>query len=67
MPGKIVIHEDITVTGEHTGRADLRLTLQADDRFQVYLDRTNDSDGLPKSYGFAEYDGVRREINDMLD
>ena len=36
----------------------LSLVLQSDDHFQIYPD-------LEKSHGFAEYDGVRREVKDI--
>ena len=65
QPGETLIDADITVTGEHTGRMRLELAMQADARFQIHLDRTPDRDGLPRSRGFAEYDGIRRDVADM--
>ena len=34
------------------------LTLQSDERFQIYPDPD-------QSYGFAEFDGIRREVGDI--
>lgn len=67
MPGETVIHSDICVTGEHSGRMKLRIVLQADARFQIHPDRSPDEDGQPKCTGFAEYDGLRRNVEDMWD
>ena len=67
MPGETVIESDIQVTGEHTGRMELRIVLQADEHFQIHPDRGADADGNPRSFGFAEYDGIRRNVADMAD
>ncbi len=67
MSGETVIQSDLTVTGEHKGRMELRLVLQGDERFQIHLDRGLHEDGEPKCFGFAEYDGVRRDVADMVD
>lgn len=67
MPGETVIGSDLRVTGEHTGRMKLHMVLQSDERFQVHPDRSLDEDGEPKCTGFAEYDGVRRNVADMAD
>lgn len=67
MPGETVIESDIHVTGEHTGRMELRIVLQADEHFQIHPDRGADADGNPRSFGFAEYDGIRRNVADMAD
>lgn len=67
MPGETVIHSDINVTGEHTGQMKLRIVLQADERFQIHPDRSVGADGYPKCTGFAEYDGVRRNVEEMAD
>lgn len=67
MPGETVIESDIYVTGGHTGRMKLRIALQSDEQFQVYLDRSLDGNGEPRSTGFAEYDGIRRNVADMAD
>ena len=45
----------------------LRIVLQADERFQIHPDRSLDEDGYPKCAGYAEYDGVRRNVEDMAD
>ncbi len=65
QPGETLILADITVTGGHTGRMQLQLVMQADSRFQIHLDRSLDQNGLPKSRGFAEYDGLRRDVADI--
>ncbi|MBQ6550483.1 MAG: hypothetical protein IJL78_03655 [Lachnospiraceae bacterium] len=65
QPGETFIDADVTVTGEHEGRMRLTLALQADARFQIHLDRTPDENGLPKSRGFSEYDGIRRTVEEM--
>ncbi len=67
MPGETVIESDISVTGEHKGRMKLRIALQSDEQFQVCLDRSPDENGEPRSAGFAEYDGIRRNVADMAD
>lgn len=67
MPGETVIESDIRVTGEHTGRMELRIVLRPDERFQIHPDRGLGEDGKPKSFGFAEYDGIRRNVADMAD
>lgn len=67
MPGETVIQSDISVTGEHKGQMKLRIVLQANERFQIHPDRSLDEDGYPKCTGFAEYDGVRRNVEDMAD
>lgn len=67
MPGETVIESDIRVTGEHTGRMELRIALQADERFQIHPDRSLDESGKPKCFGFAEFDGIRRNVSDMVD
>lgn len=67
MPGETVIESDIRVTGKHTGRMNLRIALQSDEQFQVCLDRSLDEKGEPRSAGFAEYDGIRRNVADMAD
>lgn len=67
MPGETVIQSDISVTGEHKGQMKLRIVLQADGRFQIHPDRSPAKDGYPKCTGFAEYDGVRRNVEDMAD
>ena len=67
MPGETVIHSDINVTGEHTGQMKLRIVLQSDERFQIHPDRSVGADGYPKCTGFAEYDGVRRNVEEMAD
>ena len=53
-----VSRSDLQVTGAHTGQMKLCLTLQSDERFQIYPDPD-------QSYGFAEFDGVRREVGDI--
>lgn len=67
MPGETVIHSDISVTGEHKGQMKLRIVLQADAQFQIHPDRSLGEDGQPKCTGFAEYDGLRRNVEDMWD
>ena len=67
MPGETVIRSDINVTGGHKGQMKLRIVLQADDRFQIHPDRSLAEDGYPRCTGFAEYDGVRRNVEDMSD
>lgn len=67
MPGETVIRSDINVTGEHQGQMKLRIALKADERFQIHPDRSLDEDGKPRCTGFAEYDGVRRDVEEMGD
>lgn len=67
MPGETVIESDILVTGEHTGSMKLRIGLRADERFQVYPDRSLNDQGEPGCTGFAEYDGIRRDVADIAD
>lgn len=64
-PGKTVITGDISVTGAHTGRMDLTLCLQADERFQIHPVMAPGEDGLPQCRGYAEYDGLRRNVSDI--
>ncbi len=45
----------------------LRIVLKADERFQIHPDRSLDEDGKPECTGFAEYDGVRRNVEEMGD
>lgn len=62
LPGETRIRGALRVHGEHNGQMELRLTLKSDQNFQVYPDFTPDENGLPESRGFAEYDGLRREL-----
>lgn len=62
-----MIESDIRVTGEHTGRMNLCIALQSHEQFQVCLDRSLDGNGEPRSTGFAEYDGIRRNVADMAE
>ena len=62
-----MIESDIHVTGGHKGRMKLRITLQPDEQFQLFPDRSPDENGEPKCTGFAEYDGIRRNVADMSD
>ena len=64
-PGVTAIRGDITVYGAHQGRMDLRLTLRADERFQIHPDFSLGEDGRPLCDGYAEYDGIRREEKDL--
>ena len=57
-PGETTIRSDLQVSGAHKGKMNLSLVLQSDERFQIYPD-------LNQSYGFAEYDGLRREVKDI--
>lgn len=67
MPEETVIWSDIQVTGEHTGQMKLRITFLPDQRFQVHLAKGKGEDGYPKCAGFAEYDGIRRDVENMAD
>ncbi len=67
MPEETVIWSDIRVTGEHTGQMKLRITFLPDRRFQVHLAKGMGEDGYPKCAGFAEYDGIRRDVGNMAD
>jgi len=67
MQGETVIQSDISVTGEHTGSMNLRIVFQSDEQFQIRPDRRLDENGEPKCTGFAEYDGIRRNVADMAD
>lgn len=67
MPEETVIQSDIQVTGEHTGQMKLCLSFLPDRSFQVHLNRGLDGNGRPKCTGFAEYDGIRRVVEDMAD
>ena len=64
-PGVTQIVGDVTVSGSHQGRMDLRLTLRADERFQIHPDFSPAEDGQPQCAGYAEYDGIRRDVKDM--
>ena len=64
-PGVTEIVGDITVHGAHQGRMDLRLTLRADERFQIHPDFSPAEDGRPMCDGYAEYDGIRRDVKDL--
>lgn len=64
-PGKTTIESDLTVTGAHQGQMKLRLEMYSDERFQIYPDFSADENGQPKSFGFAEYDGLRREVSEL--
>ncbi len=65
MPGETTIESDLQVHGEHNGQMKLRLTLRSDAQFQIYLNMDPAEDGQPKCMGFAEYDGLRRDVADM--
>lgn len=67
VPEETVIWSNLQVTGEHTGQMKLRITFLPDSRFQVHLAKDMDEDGEPKCYGYAEYDGLRRNVEDMAD
>ena len=62
-----MIESDICVTGEHTGRMSLRIALQSDEQLQTFLERRRAGNGEPRSTGFAEYDGNRRNVADMAE
>lgn len=64
-PGVTQIRGDITVQGMHQGRMDLRLTLRADEHFQIHPDFSVAEDGRPLCDGYSEYDGIRREVKDL--
>lgn len=59
-PGETVIESHIDVTGMHNGKSRFTLVFEADNRLQVTVNRD-------KSEGYAEYDGVRRIIEEMAD
>ena len=65
MPGETTIESDLNVHGEHNGQMKLRLVLRADAQFQIYLNMDPAEDGQPKCRGFAEYDGLRRDVADL--
>lgn len=65
MPGETMIGSELRVHGAHNGQMKLRLCLRSDAGFQIYLDRGPAEDGLPKCMGFAEYDGIRRDVADI--
>ena len=65
QPGETTIVSRVDVTGAHTGHTHLRLVMKADARFQIFPDFSEDEYGQPKSRGFAEYDGVTRNVADM--
>ena len=65
QPGETVIESDIHVSGAHTGIMKLRLTLRSDARFQIYPNFDPDENGQPKSWGYAEYDGLCRKVEDL--
>ena len=64
-PGLTTIESDLSVFGEHTGRMDLRIVLKSDARFQIYPDDGLNEDGRPNCFGYAEYDGLRREVSEL--
>ncbi|WP_455616967.1 hypothetical protein [Eisenbergiella sp.] len=67
QPEETVIWSDIQVMGEHNGQMKLRITFLPDREFQVHLVKGMCDDGYPKSAGFAEYDGIRRDVENMAD
>ena len=64
-PGETTIESDLTVSGAHTGRMDLRVVFRSDERFQIYPDVGTHEDGRPKCFGYAEFDGLRREVSEL--
>ena len=64
-PEETVIQSDIHVTGAHTGQMKLRLIFEPEPGFQVHPAKGTDENGEPKCWGFAEYDGIRRNVEDM--
>lgn len=65
MPEETVIESDVQVTGEHNGQMKLRIVFQPDRKFQVHLAKSMDENGNLECTGFAEYDGIRRNVEDM--
>lgn len=64
-PGETTVESDLTVSGAHSGRMDLRIVFRSDERFQIYPDTGTHEDGRPKCFGYAEYDGLRREVSEL--
>ena len=65
--GENIFVGDVTVTGEHTGRLDARVTFtQKSLRDPVMLSFEEAEDGHPASYGYATYDGETVNVSDML-
>ena len=66
--GENIFRADLTVTGEHEGRAEFTLTFtQKSLRDPVMLSFAPDEDGLPATRGYSEYDGVRVRAEDMYE
>ena len=66
--GENIFRVDLTVTGEHEGRADFTLTFtQKSLRDPVMLSFAPDESGLPATRGYSEYDGVRVRAEDMYE
>lgn len=65
LPEETTIQSDIQVSGEHTGQMKLRLTFEPKSGFQMYPAKGCDENGELKCSGFAEYDGLRRDVKDM--
>lgn len=66
--GENIFRADLTVTGEHEGRAEFTLTFtQKSLRDPVMLSFAPDESGLPATRGCSEYDGVRVRAEDMYE
>ena len=64
--GDNVFRADLTVTGEHEGRADFKLVFtQKSLRDPVMLSFAPDESGLPATRGFSAYDGVTVRAEEM--
>lgn len=57
---------DLRMTGERQGEMKLRVTFSEITSGPPKLLFDEAEDGKPKSYGYAEYDGVRLNIEDMI-
>ena len=66
--GENIFAGDLTVTGAQIGRLSARLTFtQKSLTDPVTVSFAPAADGRPASYGFAEYDGQRVEVKNMLE
>ncbi len=68
--GESVYEADVAMSGEQTGEMKLRMTFSAasfDGGLLPELLLDTAEDGKPKSYGYAKYNGIQLNIEDLVD
>ncbi|MCR4712415.1 MAG: hypothetical protein K5707_08950, partial [Clostridia bacterium] len=68
QPGdsSVIYDGNVTVNGENNGEMKLRIVFSSGSYLAPpRLDKTPDDDGLPRSHGYAVYNGTRLDVADM--